>query len=178
MRRRSTLPLVSLLLLAPCIAQLSAQGQKPVPDSALTTAEGTVRLLYQLVSFAPGDSTDWARVRSLFLPQAVVFMRTSRTESTVFPLDGFIADFVAFDTLAVVRRGGFTETVVRLRSTVFRDIAHVLVLYEAVAPAMNRPPQQGVDSFQLMRKDGRWWIVSITNDIVSPETPVPPELRP
>jgi hypothetical protein len=61
---------------------------------------------------------------------------------------------------------------------IFRDIAHVLVLYEAIAPAMSRPPQQGVDSFQLIRKDGRWWIVSITNDIVTPETPAPPELQP
>jgi hypothetical protein len=53
----------------------------------------------------------------------------------------------------------------------------VLVLYEAIAPAMGRPPQQGVD-VQLIRKDGRWWIVSITNDIVTPETPVPSELAP
>ena len=108
----------------------------------------------------------------------MVFLRTSRTASTVFTLEGFVADFVAFNTLPAVVQNGFTETIVRLRPTEFRDIAHVLVLYEASIPGSPRPPQQGVDSFQLIRKDGRWWIVSVANDIVTPETPVPTELRP
>jgi len=158
---------------APLIAQTAAP-----PDSASATAEGAVRELYRLVSFAPGATTDWGKVRSLFLPEAVIFLRTSRTASTVFTLEGFIADFAAFDTLPAVVQNGFTETIVRLRPTVFRDIAHVLVLYEATIPGSPRPPQQGVDSFQLIRRDGRWWIVSVANDIVTPETPVPAELLP
>jgi hypothetical protein len=60
---------------------------------------------------------------------------------------------------------------------VFRDIAHVLVLYEAHIPGSARPPQQGVDSFQLVRNAGRWWIVSVVNDLPSPEHPAPPVLR-
>ena len=34
-----------------------------------------------------------------------------------------------------------------------------------------------VDSFQLVKKDGRWWIVSVVNDLPSPEYPVPAALR-
>ena len=61
--------------------------------------------------------------------------------------------------------------------TVFGDMANIWVLYEAHIPGTPRPPQQGVDSFQLIRKDGRWWIVSIPNELPTPERPIPEFLR-
>ncbi len=39
------------------------------------------------------------------------------------------------------------------------------------------PPQQGADSWLLVRRDGRWIIAAATNEIVKPARPVPPELR-
>jgi hypothetical protein len=147
-------------------------------DSATATAEGTVRVLYRLVSFSAGEPTDWTKVRALFLPEAVVVLRTSRTATSVFPLDGFINDFVAFDTIPAVARAGFTETVVRLRPMVLGNVAHVLVLYEAHVTGSPRPPQQGVDSFHLVRRDGRWWIVSVVNEVLAPDRPLPAELQP
>jgi hypothetical protein len=160
------------------VASTTARAQAAPADRAGGSAEATVRRLYDLVSFTPDAPTDWTEVRALFLPEAVVFLRTSRTASTLFTLDGFIADFMAFDTLPAVTQRGFTERVVRTRAMEFRDVAHVLVLYEASIPGSPRAPQQGVDSFQLVRRDGRWRILSVTNDVVTPETPIPAELRP
>ena len=154
-------------------------GQTPpaTQDEALKTAEGLVRELYELVTFDRGSTPDWNRVRSLFLTEAVVVLRTSREASTVFSVDGFIADFVRFIEQSDVEQTGFKESVVRTNSLVFRDVAHVLVLYEASIPGSERAPQQGIDSFQLIQKDGRWWIVSITNDLPNRDHPVPEELR-
>jgi hypothetical protein len=157
---------------------LPAQGPAAPADTVTATAEGAVRALYRLVSFRAGETTDWARVRALFLPEAVVVLRTSRTATTVFSLDGFVNDFVAFDTIPVVARGGFTETVVRLRPMVLGNVAHVLVLYEAHVTGSPRPPQQGVDSFHLVRRDDRWWIASIMNEVLAPERPLPAALQP
>ncbi len=84
---------------------------------------------------------------------------------------------MAFIERADARKTGFTERIVRMRPMIFRDIAHVLVLYEASIPGSGRPPQRGVDSFELIRRDGRWWIVSITNDLPTPDQPVPLDLR-
>jgi hypothetical protein len=39
------------------------------------------------------------------------------------------------------------------------------------------PGQIGLDSWELMRKDGRWWIAAVTNEIPTPERPLPEELR-
>ncbi len=166
-----------LALVAPTVP-LICQEPPAAPDSALQTAEGTVREIYRLVSFAPGQSTDWAKVRRLFLPQAVVQLRTTRTATTVFTLDGFIQDFINFDTLPPVVRNGFTERIVRMHASVFREMAFVATLYEAQIPNTARGPQQGVDYWLLVWRDARWWIAAITNDLPTPEHPIPAELRP
>jgi hypothetical protein len=171
----SVLPLVFLISFSK--ANLTGQTSAASQDDALRTAEGTIRELYSLVTFDEGTTPDWDRVRSLFLAEAVVVLRTSRETSTVFSVDGFIADFVRFIEQSNVEQTGFQESVVRTSSLVFRDLAHVLVLYEASIPGSERAPQQGVDSFQLIQKDGRWWIVSITNDLPTRDHPVPEELR-
>jgi len=154
----------------------SSAAAQPDPDAA--TAEGLVRALYDRVSSEPGSVPDWDRVRSAFLPQAIVVLRTSRDSTTVFTLDGFVQDFVTFIERANVRTTGFTERVVKTQATVFGDIAHVLVLYEAHITGSPRPPQQGVDSFQLIQREGRWWIVSIVNEIPTANRPLPAALQP
>lgn len=31
--------------------------------------------------------------------------------------------------------------------------------------------------FLLIKKNGRWWIVAVTNELPTPERPIPPELK-
>jgi hypothetical protein len=141
--------------------------------------------IYGLVSSAGGKLPDWDKVRACFLKEAVIVLRTSRTALTVFSLDGFIQDFVDFyekpfkrgDATVVPKESGFTERVVRMKAWEYGDMAHVLVLYEAQITGFGLPPQQGVDSWLLVRRDGRWLIAAATNEIVTPSRPAPPELR-
>ena len=156
---------------------LTAQAPPASGDAPEATAEGVVTELYDLVTFDAGTTPDWNKVRSLFLDEAIVVLRTTRSESTQFTLEGFVQDFVNFIERSNVRQTGFVEEIIRMKSTVFRDIAHVWVLYEAQIPGRERPPTQGVDSFQLIKQDGRWWIVSVTNDLPDPDNPIPVELR-
>jgi hypothetical protein len=136
-----------------------------------------VRHLYDLVTFEAGTTPDWNVVRALFIDEAVVVLRTSRDSSSVFSVDGFVQDFISFIERANVEQTGFVEHIVRMKTMVFKDIAHVLVLYEASIPGSPRPPQQGIDSFQLIRQGGRWLIASVMNDIPDPDHPVPTELE-
>jgi len=172
-----SIAVLAVMLISLSNDRLSAQAEAADQDSKLTTAEGVVTELYGLVTFPAGTTPDWDRVRSLFLDEAVVILRTTRTESTVFTVEGFVQDFVNFIERANVVETGFSEKITKMKPMVFRDLAHVLVLYEAQIPGSPREPTIGVDSFQLVKRDGRWWIVSITNDLPNSENPIPVELR-
>jgi len=140
--------------------------------------------LYDLVSAQPGQTPDWDKVRACFTKEAVVVLRTTRTATTVFSLEGFIQDFIDFYKKPFHRgaltiypdKAGFTEKVVRMKAFEFWDMAQVLVLYEAHITSDPTPPQRGIDSWLLSRRDGRWVIVAITNDLITKDHPVPPEL--
>jgi len=153
------------------------QAQVTSTPSVSDTPEDVAAGIYDMVSFEAGETPDWDKVRSMFIPEAVVVLRTSREASTVFSLEGFVGDFVNFIENSPAGDSGFTETVVRLKSMTFGDMAHVLVLYEAQITGSPRGPQQGVDNFSLIKKDGRWLIVSITNEIPTADRPIPEVLR-
>ena len=99
----------------------------------------------------------------MFIEEAIVVLRTSPDQATVFSVDGFVQDFVTFIEQGNVVETGFTEEVINMKTMVFGDIAHILVLYESSIPG-KRPPTPGVDSFQLIKRGERWWIASVTNE--------------
>jgi len=166
------------------LASIPGTGQETSSPPARPVGE-VVAGLYDLVSSTPGQLPDWDKVRALFLKEAVIVLRTSRTALTAFTLDGFVKDFVDFyerpfkrgEASVVPKDSGFTEKVVRMKTWEFGDMAHALVLYEARITGFAMPPQQGVDSWLLVRRDGRWLIAAATNEIVTEARPVPAELR-
>ncbi len=156
---------------------LFCQPQGASQREAVNTAEGLVNEIYRIVSAEAGKLPDWEKVRSLFVENAVVVLRVTRDSTAVFSVQGFIDDFINFYEKSAAKRNGFTERIVRMKPMVFGNIAHILVLYEAHIPGTPRPPQQGVDSWELVKRGGRWWIVAITNEIVAKDRPVPKELQ-
>ena len=127
-------------LITVCVLFLMTRAVVRAEEDTLQSAEGVVKELYDLVTFDAGMTPDWEKVRSLFIEQGVVFLRTSRQSTTVFSLQGFIDDFVRFIGQANVRETGFKEEIKRLKPMVFGDIATVLVLYEASIPGRKLPP--------------------------------------
>ena len=174
-RANELLSVIVIFCLASTI--LLAGDQAPSEGKPLEDAEGVVTELYELVTFEVGALPDWQKVRSLFIDEAIVVLRTSRDKTTVFSLEGFVDDFKHFIENSPAKQQGFTERVIRTKSMTYGDIAHVLVLYEASITGSPRPPTLGVDSFQLTRRDGNWRVVSITNEVVTPNRPVPTELK-
>lgn len=160
--------ILSLLLFFNSICLLAQN----VGDS-IETPEDIVTTLYGLVTFEAGTNPDWQKVRSFFLPEAVIVLRTSWEGTSVFTVDGFINDFISFIEQSGVEQSGFKEEIKQMKPVVFGDMASIWVLYEASIPGSERLPQQGVDFFSLIKKEGRWIIVSVTNEIPTPERPLP-----
>ena len=167
--------LITALLLCSCIGWGYPAEDGP-REEARRSAGDVVEELYRLVTFDAGTTPDWGKVRSLFVEEAVVVLRTGRDKMTVFSLDGFVNDFVQFIEESDVRKTGFTERILRTKTTVYGDIAHVLVLFDSRIKGSENEARPGIDSFQLIRRAGEWRIVSVTNDRPSPSNPIPSAL--
>jgi hypothetical protein len=169
--------LVALAITLPVAGPVAGQSTLTQNEALDSSALAVVHELYEIVTFPAGTTPDWDQLRALFLPESVVVLRTSREATSVFTLEGFVQDWLRFIEGSNVERTGFIERIVRTHATEFGDIAHVWVLYEAEIPGGGRPPQQGVDSFQLVRRDGGWKIASVLNEIPTPGRPIPEVLR-
>jgi hypothetical protein len=60
----------------------------------------------------------------------------------------------------------------------YGDIAHVLSTHEKHIPGDPRIIGRGINSIQLVKKDGRWWISSIAWDEETGAGPVPAKYLP
>ncbi len=155
-----------------------AYEEKAANVNNFANPESLVRGLYDAVSFEPNTTPDWNYVRKFFIPEAVFAMRRTPTSMAVINVEDFIKWFESDIERFKMKERGFQETIQKMKITVFGDMAHCFVVYKAQfkTPA-NSPGQLGLDSFSLMKKEGRWWIVSVTNDIVTPQRQLPEELR-
>lgn len=168
---RSLMHSAGIFLLVFAVVASPSNAPSVCGQEAESTAEATVRHLYDLISAEAGKVPDWSPVRDLFLPQSTIVLRSSRDDFSVLSLDGFIQDFEAFYANPQVRERGFKETILDLKSTEFGDMAQVWVLYEA--RIVGGGGNQGLDNFSLVRRDGAWRVAAITNEVVFPDRPPP-----
>jgi hypothetical protein len=178
MRYRCIVGLLALVVCTTVFASNYGNRQNAAGADVFGSPETLVRGLYAAVSFGPGTTPDWNYVRTFFIPEAVFGVRKTRTSMEVLNVDAFVDWFISDIKKFKMDELGFEETVQKLKLTEYRNIAQVFVVYKArLKTPADLPGQLGLDSFSLMKKDGRWWVVSIANDIISPQNPLPEELR-
>ena len=172
---KTLLAVLAFIFLANSAFSLSTN---PMDEEVFSDPEKLIRGLYAAVTFEPGTIPDWDYVRSFFISEAVFGVRQSRTSMAVLNLDGFVAWWESDIAKHKMKERGFQETVEKLKKTVYGNIAQVFVVYKArFMTPKDAPGQLGLDSFSLMKKDGRWFVVSIANDVITPNNPLPEELR-
>lgn len=154
--------------------------ESPVPDDRpapyTTTIDGLVDALYAAVSFGPGETGDWERVREILLPNAIIIQPfKEEVGPTVLDVDGFIEDFRHFIATSRAGAEGFHERIAARRVQEFGEIAYVSVVFEpSYGDGSEQAAGRGVDMIQLVRHAGRWWIASILTQFETEDTPMPP----
>lgn len=147
-------------------------------EDVFSNPESLVRGLYAAVSFDPGSPPNWEYVRKFFLPNALIGVRKTRTSMEVMNVDAFVKWFEDDVKRFKMEERGFEEIIEKLKMTIFGNIAQCFVVYRArFKTPPDLPGQIGLDNWAMMKLDERWWVVSVTNDIVGPQRPLPEELR-
>jgi hypothetical protein len=83
--------LLALLAVAAIAGAGTAHSEAPAAQAAAAaSAEDVVRALYKMVTFDAGKNVDWEQVKALFIPEAVIVLRASRTSMNVLNRNTFV----------------------------------------------------------------------------------------
>ena len=152
-----------------------AEYQPPSQNSSDETPVALINEIYKAVSVTGGKSADWERVRSMFTDDAIVILRTGPRITKQFTADGYIQDFKDFYQYPAVKANGFEEKILRMKSMVYKDMAFIATVYSAAVRGSANPPQRGVDFWLLRKKDDKWKIFSVCNEVIPAGQELPDE---
>jgi predicted metalloprotease with PDZ domain len=152
--------------LAPADKGVALQGDK----KDVAEIDGIITALYDVIS-GPAGTRNWERFRSLFTPGA--FM------GATVPAGGGATKFITFTPEEYVSKNGttfqqesFMEKELGRTINQFGSVAQVFTSYEFDL-GNGKVKQRGINSVQLVREQGRWWIASIVWQEENPSLPIP-----
>ncbi len=139
----------------------------------VASVDSILKALYDGISFSAGAEPDWNRLRSLFYPGGwLVHAKADKTD--VLDVEAFISG-----GRNVIKSGkpvSFYEREIFRKLDSFDRIAQVFSTYESrFAPTDLEPFSRGINSIQLLKENGRWWVLTIFWADESSEGPVPEE---
>ena len=180
---RSPRPAALVLALSVLLAGAPPAAGQSLPRAGdVESPEALIAAAYDALARAPGAPFQWDRFRSLFLPGARLVPNTEQTggELRVLTPEEFITWIEGFWTgiIGTPEDLGFEEAEVHAVVERYGDIAHAMSTYEKRFWQDQRIMGRGVNSFQLVRNGGRWWIAGIVWDEENGAGPVPPRYMP
>ena len=149
---------------------LAAAAAAPASNAAdLTAIDQSIRAVYVVISGPPGQKRDFDRMRSLFAPGA--------TLKAIGPKGlhgGTVEDYISRNA-AVLEKEGFTERELGRRVEMWGALATAWSAYDG-RTANGSFHERGINSFQLVKINGKWLVASILWQEETPDNPLPADL--
>lgn len=165
---------VGVALLLSATSGIASAQQYPLEDD-VASPESIVLATYESIQRAPGENFEWDRFRSLFIENATLIPSTEQSsgEFRVISPEGFIEWIDSVTPIGGPNDKGFAEEEVLHVMERYGDIAQVFSTYQKHFWGEEEILGRGINSFQLVHNNGRWWIVSIIWDEEVGAGPIP-----
>ena len=121
----------------------------------MNSIDDLIAEMYDTVCFEAGRRPDWSRQDAIFALGARL-VRVNDDGVFEFDLPSYRANFESM--IDSGEMPSFWEAEIWRETRQFDDVAHVLSAYETRRSRGGELLNRGVNSIQLFRRDGRWWI--------------------
>src|SRR6476619_2127515 len=139
-------------------------------NSADIAAIGTaVSSVYEIISGPPGQKRDFDRMRTMFAPGA-----TMKAIGPKGLRGGSVEDYIMRNS-AILENEGFTERELGRRVELWGGLATAWSAYDG-RTANGSFHERGINSFHLVKVDGKWLVASILWQEETPDNPLPRDL--
>jgi hypothetical protein len=154
---------------APVVAQTPAA--KPEDVSSI---DGLITALYDVISGPAGGKRDWDRMRSLFAPGARMIPTRPPQGGTAGSMQTWTPEDYVSRAGPMLEKDGFFEKEIGRTTEQYGNIAQIFSTYESKRTLADpKPFMRGINSIQAWNDGKRWWIVSIFWEGESPSNPIP-----
>ncbi len=156
---------------------LTAQDDDSLYAPEVATIDKLVAALYDVISGPAGEARDWDRMRYLFAPHARLSAVYRSGEGNVNYVTLTVDEYIE-------RNGGYFEKNGFYEKELFRvtqeydNLFHLMSTYLTLERPEGPVTRRGINSIQVARYDGRFWIVSIFWNPETPEHPIPEAYTP
>jgi len=142
---------------------------------SLETDTATIESLFTAVyDGISGKRPDWDRLRPLFHPDArLIPPAGEENPPTALSFDQF-QECALKNIASLTPDQGFYEREIAHKAETFGNMAHIWSTYESRRqPDDATPFARGINSFQFVRHDNRWWVLTILWDAERSDNPIP-----
>lgn len=165
---------VKLLIVICLFLANSANLFCQIDTMALKTPEGVAEKMLEFISFKKGEVKNWDEYRNLFLPNAAKFVLYPKEGN--LPLNKQVSSWNIEEFVRYANEGysraGFEEYVIGLDVKEFNGVATVFQSFYC-RTLDNSYESRGVNTYQLVFLNNRWWIASsaFTNETENNKLP-------
>ena len=151
-------------------AMVAAAALAPAQNAAdLAAIDRAIHAVYDVISGPAGQKRDFDKMRSLFAPGA-----TMKAIGPKGLRGGSVEDYITRNQ-AVLEKEGFNERELGRRVEIWGGLATAWSAYDG-RTANGSFHERGINSFQLVKVDGKWLVASILWQEETPENPLPAQL--
>lgn len=158
-----------LVLLILISLQTKMVGQ--IDTISLKTVEGITNKMIELISGEIGEKRNWDEYRNLFLPTAQKISIRERKDGKRSVRAMNLEEFIRI-VGPLYARDGFEEYAIGLTVNEYNGIAVVFQSYYC-KNLLGTYEKRGVNSYQLVFMDDRWWIASTLFIGEADDMPIP-----
>jgi hypothetical protein len=155
-------------MIAALVAVALAPAQ-PARTADLAAIDQAIRGVYEVISGPPGQKRDFDRMRTMFAPGA-----TMKAIGPKGLRGGSVEDYITRNS-AILAKEGFTERELGRRVELWGGLATAWSAYDG-RTANGSFHERGINSFQLVKVDGKWLVASILWQEETPAVPLPRDL--
>ena len=152
-----------------CAAVISALAPFAIASDS-DSIDTAVRACYDVIS-GPAGTRDWARFQSLFAEGARLIPIRQTAQGSLPAV--MTPEQYQERAGANFEKHAFYESEVAHRVETFGDIAHVFSTYESRRAPEEKPFARGINSFQLVKTNAGWKIMTILWDSEREGLPLP-----
>ncbi len=145
----------------------------PAADPAdVESIDAILLALYDVISGGAGEARDWGRMRSLFVPGALLVPAAPRPDGTA-PLRPLSLEDWIRGAEPFFAQNAFYERELDRDLEQFGNVANAMSTYGSYREPEGEPFARGINTITLVSDGTRWYVVSIAWDVHREGNPLP-----